>query len=101
MARAAPHRRWTLDAQRIRFDNGLIVSVQRTWQVHGDERPVSYGLVPIATILDRADTAVTVDNEEAFWLGLESVDRSRPVALRVKTMIRGTDRPLDALSGGP
>lgn len=81
----------------------VLVSFQRTRQLEDHEPSVSsssYGVLPIARAASSDDTApsviVPIGDDEAFWLGLETVDEDEPSAVRV---VIETPTRIDVLTG--
>ena len=93
--------RVAIDAGRIRLADALLVYLERT---QAQAEPLPPGTLP--TVYGTAALAPAGPGEviapvavgEAIWLGLQPVDRTLPVTLRVRV-----DRPypLDAITGEP
>jgi hypothetical protein len=96
-------RRWMIDdGVRIKIDDRLYVSFQRTRRLDSGEAPVapsSYGVAPVAVWGegDEQRLVVPVREDEAVWLGLSACDDHVPSAVRV--IIR-EPTGIDATTGG-
>jgi hypothetical protein len=82
----------------------VLISFQRTRQLEDHEPSASsssYGALPMARAASSDAAApsviVPIGDDEAFWLGLETVDEDEPGAVRV---LIETPTTIDALTGG-